>query len=227
MNVKGLGEIKAVAFDIDGTLYPQWKIHLSAVFNYACHIIFYLYYGLVRNEMHRMDRMENFRAVQAEKMAAFMHCSAQEAESKLNAVVYDGLKKNFEKISCYKDVPETFRKFKEAGFKLALLSDFPPEQKGEIWGIKSYCDVILGTEFLGALKPAPYSFLETAKQLGVKPEQVLYVGNSIKYDVEGARRAGMKSAYLLTGWRKLFRCRVKSADICFSSYRQLQNIMLK
>ncbi|MFC2603396.1 MAG: HAD family hydrolase, partial [Treponema sp.] len=89
------------------------------------------------------------------------------------------------------------------------------------------CDVILGTEFLGALKPAPYSFLETAKQLGVKPEQVLYVGNSIKYDVAGARRAGMKSAYLLTGWRKLFRCRVKSADICFSSYRQLQNIMLK
>ena len=125
MNVEGLGEIKAVAFDIDGTLYPQWKIHLSAVFSYACHIIFYLYYGLVRNEMHRIDRVENFRAVQAEKMAAFMHCSAQEAESKLNAVVYDGLKKNFEKIPCYKDVPETFIKFKEAGLKLALLSDFP------------------------------------------------------------------------------------------------------
>ena len=220
MNVKGLGEIKAVAFDIDGTLYPQWKIHLSAVFNYACHIIFYLYYGLVRNEMHRMERVENFRVVQAEKMAAFMRCSAREAESKLNAVVYDGLKKNFEKIPCYKDVPETFMKFREAGFKLALLSDFPPEQKGEIWGIKPYCDVILGTEFLGALKPDPYPFLETAKRLGVKPEEVLYVGNSIKY-------AGMKSAYLLTGWRKLFRSRVKGADICFSSYRQLQNIVLQ
>ncbi|MFC2330022.1 MAG: HAD family hydrolase [Treponema sp.] len=227
MNVKGLGEIKAVAFDIDGTLYPQWKIHLSAVFNYACHIIFYLYYGLVRNEMHRMERVENFRVVQAEKMAAFMRCSAREAESKLNAVVYDGLKKNFEKIPCYKDVPETFMKFREAGFKLALLSDFPPEQKGEIWGIKPYCDVILGTEFLGALKPDPYPFLETAKRLGVKPEEVLYVGNSIKYDVTGSRRAGMKSAYLLTGWRKLFRSRVKGADICFSSYRQLQNIVLQ
>ena len=70
----------------------------------------------------------------------------QKAEEKLNKIVYHGLEKYFKRISCYKNCVETVKKFKEAGFKIALLSDFPPEQKGEIWGIKKYCDVMLGTE---------------------------------------------------------------------------------
>ncbi len=227
LNVKGLGEIKAVAFDIDGTLYPERCLHLSAAPHYLRHIVFFVYYGLVRSKMHRLDCAVDFRSVQAQQMARFLHSSAQEAEEKLNAIVYDGLKKNFEKIQCYKGVPETFAALKHAGLKIALLSDFPPEQKGEIWGLKPYCDVILGSEFLGALKPAAYPFLETAKRLGVAPEHVLYVGNSIKYDVAGSRRAGMKSACLLTGVRALLRLPVKGADICFTSYRQLQNILLE
>ncbi len=226
LNVKGLGEIKAVAFDIDGTLYPQWKIHLSACLHYFSHPLFFLHYGLVRNSLHGAERLENFRAEQAERMAHRMGCLPAEAELRLNAIVYDGLKKNFDRIACYKDVPETFRKFKEAGLKIALLSDFPPEQKGAIWGIKPYCDVILGTEFLGALKPSAYSFVEMARQLETLPEEILYVGNSARYDVAGARRAGMKSAYLLSGFRKLFNIPLKESDISFSNYRQLQDIVL-
>ena len=227
MNVKGLGEIQAVAFDIDGTLYPECALHLRAAPHYLRYIAFFMYFGIVRSKMHRRNAVQNFRKAQAEEMARFLHSSTEDAERKLNAIVYDGLKKNFEKIRCYKDVPETFAALKRAGLKIALLSDFPPEQKGEIWGLKPYCDVILGSEFLGALKPSAHPFLETAKRLGVAPEHILYVGNSIKYDVAGSRRAGMKCAYLLTGLRALFRLRVKDADICFTSYRQLQDIMLE
>ena len=226
MNIKGLGEIEAIGFDIDGTLYAQWRLTARALLRYVANGIFFLHYGLVRNEMHRLPQTDSFSQIQAEKMAKRMKCSPEEAYSRMDRIVYTGLEPYFEKVKCYPNIEETFRKFKEAGLKLALLSDFPPEQKGEIWGVKKYCDVVLGTEKLGALKPDPYSFLKMAEALDVSPEKILYVGNSKKYDVRGAHNAGMKCAYLLPLWRKIFNKPLKEADISFSTYRQLQEIVL-
>ena len=227
MFIKDLGEIEAVAFDIDGTLYSSWHLTMKALPYYACHSLFFLKYGLVRNEMHKMPASENFRQVQAEKMARYLHCTPERAEELLEKKIYEYLKKYFRRISCFEHVPETFDKFKEAGLKLALLSDFPPEQKEDIWGVREKCDVVLGTEAVGALKPDSHSFIELSKALGVPPEKILYVGNSVKYDVIGAKNAGMKTAFILTGLRKLFRIPLKMADISFTNYRQLQKIVLE
>mgnify|MGYP006342649963 FL=1 len=227
MSIKNLGEIEAIAFDIDGTLYPQNSIHWRAIFHYIIHNYFFLHYGIVRSKLHKMNRLEDLNDTQAELMAKGLLCSKEVAKEKLRKIVYDGLKKYFKRIKCYDNVPETFEKFKNAGFKLALLSDFPPEQKGEIWGVKKYCDVVLGTEQLGALKPDPYSFLEMAKMLNVEPSKILYVGNSKKYDVEGSHNAGMKCAYLVPFRKRLFKKFIKEPEICFSNYRQLQDIVLQ
>ncbi len=227
INVKNVGEIEAVAFDIDGTLYPQWKLHIRAIFNYVFHCIFYLHYGIVRSKMHGIKPAANFMDLQAQKMAERVRKSPEEVQKKLDRIVYKGLAPYFNHIPCYKNVPETFKKLKEAGLKIALLSDFPPEQKGEIWGIKKYCDVILGTEALGALKPDSYSFIKMAEQLGVEPSKILYVGNSYKYDVVGAHNAGMKTAYLLPLRYRLFKKQIKDSEICFSNYRQFMDIVLK
>ncbi|MBQ5472709.1 MAG: HAD family hydrolase [Treponema sp.] len=227
MNVNGLGEIKAVAFDIDGTLYAPWRLNIRAIFRYVRHGIFFLHYGLVRNKLHGKEVVSNFFDLQAEHMANSMRTSKEHAHKKLNDIVYKGMEKYFARIKCFPNVPETFKKFKEAGFKIGLLSDFPPEQKGDIWGVKQYCDVILGTEELGALKPSPYSFIKMAEMLGVEPSEILYVGNSRSKDVVGSKKAGMKSAYLLSGFRKIFNLPIKEADISFSNYRQLQEIVLK
>ncbi len=227
MLVKNLGEIEAIAFDIDGTLYPSWSLTIRALPYYARHCIFFLKYGLVRNEMHRIFTKSDFREIQAELMGRRLRCDAEEAERRLEKVVYDYLKRYFLRIPCFPGVLEAFEAFKKAGFKLALLSDFPPEQKGEIWGVKKYCDAVLGTEAIGVLKPAPHSFLRLSEILCVPPEKILYVGNSIKYDVRGAKNAGMKSAFIRTGFRKLFHLDAKEADICFSNYRQLKEIVLE
>ncbi len=227
MEVKNLGDIEAIAFDIDGTLYAQWQLTIRAIFRYLSHGVFFLHYGIVRHHMHGIEPLDDFYKVQAQKMAERLKSTSEDAEKRLDEIVYSGLKKYFTRIPCYNGVPEAFKAFKEAGFKLALLSDFPPDQKGDIWGVRPYCDVILGTEALGALKPEPYSFLEMAKQLGVAPEKILYVGNSKKYDVQGAMASGMKSAYLLPWWRRIFNKKIKGPDICFSSYRQLQDIVLQ
>jgi len=228
LNVKNLGDIEAIAFDIDGTLYAQWRIHLISWVHYVRHCIFFLHYGLVRKELHGMEPSLEFRKIQAQKMALRLGCSEETAEEKLNKIVYNGLEKYFKRIPCYKECVESIKEFKEAGFKIALLSDFPPEQKGDIWGIKQYCDVILGTEALGALKPDPYSFIKMAEQLNVAPAKILFVGNSRKYDVKGSKAAGMKTAYLLAWRYRIFKfLKVKDADVTFSKYRQLRDYILK
>lgn len=227
MFIEGIGEIEAVAFDIDGTLYPQWRLTVRAIFKYIYHCFFFLFYGIVRCKMHKLPPVENFRQLQAEKMAKWLCCTPEKAEKQLNKIVYDGLAPFFQKFSCYDNVPHFFAALKENGFKIGILSDFPPEQKGDIWGCKKYCDVVLGTEQLGALKPDAYSFLKLAESLNVECEKILYVGNSIKYDVKGAKNAKMKSAYLLSTWRKIFKKPLKQADFCFSNYRQFEKFMIK
>ena len=69
--------------------------------------------------------------------------------------------------------------------------------------------------------------MKMADELGVEPSRILYVGNSLKYDVRGSHNAGMKCAYLLPFWRRIFNKPLKEAEISFSNYRQLLNIVLE
>ena len=124
------------------------------------------------------------------------------------------------KIAPYPFAKETIEAFHAAGLKIGLLSDFPPEQKGDVWGIAPYCAVILGSEKLGALKPSPVVFEALRDALGVEAGEILYVGNSLRSDIIGAHNAGMKTAWLS-------KKSAPEADFCFTSYRQLKNYVLK
>ena len=219
--------ITAIAFDIDGTLYASHSLYCRIIPHFLKHLRFYLKYNKVRKLLHHTAPLAHFYEYQARNLARLTGDSSEVAAQKIKSMVYDGMKPYFDKIKCFDYVPEAFQKFKEAGLKVAILSDFPPEQKGEIWGVKQYCDVILGSEEAGALKPSKYPFGILAQKLGVNPEQILYVGNSVKYDVEGAKNAGMKTAYILPWWRRVLGLSLPGADISFSSYRQLVDIVLK
>ena len=107
------------------------------------------------------------------------------------------------------------------GYKIGLLSDFPPEQKGAIWGVKDMCDVVLGSEEAGALKPDSTPFLRLAKEFNLPPEQILYVGNNHKYDIQGAHNIGMKTAWLILPHEGLFGKKSKIADFTFWHYDQI------
>jgi putative hydrolase of the HAD superfamily len=222
-----MAEIKAVAFDIDGTLYADWRLYIRIVFYFIKHFSFFTKYNKVRHILHQSAPLADFYEYQARLLAKIMYTTPEHAKDEIEKVCYEGLKPYFVKIKPYKQVYETVCAFKSAGLKIAILSDFPPEQKGRVWGIRSLCDVCLGTEEVGALKPSPYPFGILAQQLNLKPEEILYVGNSIKYDVRGANNAKMKSAYKMNFMHRLFNRPCKEADISFKTYRQLRNNVLQ
>lgn len=222
-----LEDIKAVAFDIDGTLYPASSLNIRLIPYVIRHLRFYLHYYKVRKIMHRTAPLSDFYEYQARLLAEELKCSNSEAKNKIQDIVYDGLKGYFKKIKPFKFVQETFQLLKDKGYKIALLSDFPPEQKGDVWGLASFCDLVIGSEQIGALKPSKYSFGVLSLELGLEPNQILYVGNSIKYDLIGAKNAGMKTAIIASKLKKIFNKQLRQADIIFSNYRQFMNILLK
>ena len=221
-----LQNIKVIAFDIDGTLYPSFSLYRRLVFYVLKNLRFYIHFNRVRNIMHKTGPLPDFYEYQGRLLAEELHCTVEEAKEKIQKIVYGGLTPFFEKISTFKDVEESFIRFKEAGYKIAVLSDFPPSQKGTFWNLGKYCDLICGSEEIGALKPSKYPFGVLAQKMGVTPEEVLYVGNSFKYDVCGSKNAGMMSAWIIPWWKKILKSKKKSADINFSTYRQLIKFVL-
>ena len=148
------------------------------------------------------------------------------ARDMIETIVYKGMIPYLKAVKPYAHIRETIQSFKDRGYKLAILSDFPPDQKGDIWGTRELFDVVCGSEELGALKPSKFTFGSLAIKLGLPTESILYVGNSIPSDVEGAAAAGMKTAYILPFWRSLLGIPLKEADISFKNYRQLERTVL-
>lgn len=219
--------IKAVAFDIDGTLYADWRLYLRMVPYFFKHLSFFIMYKKVRKMLHKNPPVPNFFEYQADLFAKVAHISSDEAFDCIQRIVYQGLQPFFKKIKPYAGLEEALKTFKNNGLKLALLSDFPPEQKGDLWGLRHYFLHCLGTEKCGALKPSAHSFQILAEKLELHPSQILYVGNSIFSDIRGAKNVGMRAAYIMPLWRKILRKKLKISDICFNNYRQLCKIVLQ
>lgn len=98
-------------------------------------------------------------------------------------------------VRLYDDTLDTLERLKGKGVKLGLLTDVPygmPDTfvDNDIVAIREYFDVILTSVDAGWRKPDPRGFLMLADRLGVKPEEMAYVGNEPK-DVQGAKNAGM------------------------------------
>lgn len=220
MNTIDISQIKAVAFDIDGTLYRTWRFNLRLFPYFLSHLCFFAKYGLARKALRIDSNKTDFIKAQSEDMAKRLHCTPEEANKRLEKIVYTGIEKYFVNLPPCEGAVEFIKQLKEAGYKIGILSDFPPEQKGNIWGIKDLCDVCLGTETTGALKPSTIPFIALSKQLQVEPEQILYVGNSHKYDVIGANNAGMKTAWITTSKNK----KSDIADITFVHYKELYKL---
>ena len=220
-------DIQAVAFDIDGTLYPSWKLFIRMPIYILKNFRVYLNFNKARDKMHRTAPLADFYEYQARIFAELSSIEGPVAKKLINDVCYDGINHFFKKIKPFPHAYDCIKAMKDSGLKIGILSDFPPDQKGDIWGIRELCDVCIGSEESGALKPSIYPFGILSQKLGVPADKILYVGNSIRYDIRGASKAGMKTAYILTGFKKLFNRKLEEADISFKNYRQLQKIVLE
>ncbi len=63
-------------------------------------------------------------------------------------------------------------------------------------GLAGHFDVRIAAHQLGTVKPDPAIFLAACEALGVPPEEVAYVGDDLRLDVEGAQKAGLTGLWM-------------------------------
>jgi len=102
-----------------------------------------------------------------------------------------------EHVELRPETPQVVRAL--ADYKLGLITNGPSEvQWGKIrrLGIEPWFAGIIVSGDLGIEKPDRAIFTEMLRILDVRPEEALYVGDSLYYDVQGAKRAGLWAAWL-------------------------------
>jgi putative hydrolase of the HAD superfamily len=209
-------DIKAVAFDLDGTLYPDKYVYIRSIPLFMRYPRVVYFFNKMRKAVRKLDKIENFRQTQGSILAGYMGVSPDRALQLMDSVIYDKWKKYFSHMRLFPFVRETLEALKRNGYKLALLSDYPIETKLSILGIESIWDYSVSSETLNCLKPHPEPFNHIQRKLELPAESILYVGDRYAYDIIGAKNAGMKAGHFT---KKKIAGSI--ADITFSDYRDL------
>jgi putative hydrolase of the HAD superfamily len=221
--------IEGVAFDLDGTLYPNYRFNVKLLPFILKEWRLLSAFGKARKIIRREQEISpapriNFYEYQADKTAKILNVEPKPMQEKIERLIYKGWEPLFKKVRLYESSIETLAALRKAGYKLGLMSDFPPETKLEYLGLSGIWDTVLCSENFGVIKPHSLPFTELASAMSLPCEKILYVGNSYSYDVVGAARVGMKTAWIKN---TSFPVNKKPApDFIFSNYRQLYDFMV-
>ncbi|MBR4987379.1 MAG: HAD family hydrolase [Methanocorpusculum sp.] len=110
-------------------------------------------------------------------------------------------------LSAYDGVHELLTELKADGYKLGIVTDaysYGAEKRLEVTGLSDYFDVVVSYDMTGYKKPHHDPFEYALSLLECAPHDVLYVGDSIRRDVEPASAVGMTPVYAKYGDRNFF-----------------------
>jgi putative hydrolase of the HAD superfamily len=188
--------LKAIAFDIDGTLYPNRSMYLRSIPFALRNIRLMKVFSRVRKELRTIRPIQDFYETQARYVADALGQPYQTTRERIDRLIYGEWEKVLHSVRLYGGVREFVTRLERRDVKIGVMSDFPVQNKLDILGMSGLWHAEVSAEATGYLKPAAEPFIVLSRQLGVAPEETLYVGNSYHYDVVGASRAGMYTAHL-------------------------------
>lgn len=103
-------------------------------------------------------------------------------------------------VDIFPDVILTLDMLKGKGIKTGIISNGYEEEIHEICemvDIEAYFDIIIGVDTIKRRKPDPEIFMHALERISVKPQEAIYVGNSMEYDYYGAERVGMHPFFIV------------------------------
>ncbi len=210
--------LQAVAFDLDGTLYPYTSVILRAIPYFLSHLRLTVQFSKVRKRLRKERPISDFYVRQSEMLADFMGISAGESSKIIQTLIYGSWGDVLRGVKPFPAVKETLLDLKNRNLKLGVLSDFPVVDKLRILGLEGMWDYTNSSESVGYLKPNPEPFYHLAASLDIEPELIMFIGDDYTLDIEGASRIGMKTAHFSRR-----PAAASKADITFSDYTRLIN----
>ncbi len=223
-------DIKAVCFDIDGTLYDKKALDLILVKTSLFHLPFALKYLSMRSRIRKEDGYNDFSASSSldfkKREMKIMYPNKNKDISwfidKEKRVFHDKWEKDFLHVSAFADMNSVLREIASV-VPVALLSDFPIGSKLKAFNIEDVASYVVSSEDIGRLKPSRLPFRILYEHFNLNPNDMLYVGDSEKKDVLGAKNAGMHSMLITKNKNKAKESR---ADLVVSSFSEMRKVLL-
>ena len=210
----------AVIFDLDGTLLNTLG-DLRAATNHALEVR-----GL---PPHSMEEIRQFigngirllicRAMPEGTPEAEIEAALDDFKAYYAAHIHD-------RTVPYDGIPQLLTALRKRGIKVAVLSnkiDSASQQLIEYF-FPGKTDVVFGEHVGVPRKPDPTSCRMVMQQLGVQPEQVLYVGDS-GTDMQTAKNAGLYAVGVTWGFRSKEVLLENGADVLVHRPEQILQIL--
>jgi putative hydrolase of the HAD superfamily len=194
---------KAILFDLDDTLWPiapviaQAEVTLHAWLaehapkvaqQFSIEVLRARRMALLEQHPHLHFNLARLRRMGLE--AAF-------AEAGEDAAHIEGAMRHFAQarnaVTPYDDVLPGLLKLKE---KLVLGTVTNGNADLEVVGLAHHFKISLAACDFGTAKPDPAIFRAACDALGVAPQETVYVGDDLKFDVEGAQKAGLRAVWM-------------------------------
>jgi FMN phosphatase YigB (HAD superfamily) len=204
----GSARLRAIIFDIDGTLYHQGALRREMALR--------LLRGHAGHPIRGLRTLRILRAYRrAQELLRLEKASSDLAEAQIRLTCErTGLERPVvaacvaqwieqEPLLCLKQfirpgLLDFVKGCRARGLRLGALSDYPAEAKLQALDLRELFDVVLCAQssLIGVFKPHPLGLKRTLEQLGASAGETLYVGDRVEVDAAAAAAAGIACAII-------------------------------
>ncbi|WP_062047578.1 HAD family hydrolase [Bacillus sp. JCM 19034] len=215
--------IKAVLFDLDGTLLNRDESVKRFIDNQYERLNKWV--GHIKKEKYISRFIELDKRGYVWKDKVYQQLTQ---EFHISGITWGGLLQDYISEYKYNCVPfdkliQMLEELKSRNFLLGMITNgYGQFQMDNIkaLGIEEHFDVILVSEWEGIKKPDPKIFKRALEQINVSPKQSVFVGDHPKNDVKAAQNVGMRGI-----WKKDFQWGNVQADFTVSDLAELPLII--
>jgi phosphoglycolate phosphatase len=195
-----LAEVRAVGFDLDGTLIDTLPDLASALNGMLAR----LHHAQLSEEKIRMLVGDGAESLVERALAAGRRPHTPEPSAREALTLFKGIyaARMFSRSRLYPGVVPTLQVLAGAGLSLCCITNKDETLAQPLMreaGLEGYFAFTIGTRTREDRKPGPAMLLRACARLGIEAPEMLYVGDST-VDIEAARAAGCRAVAVSYGY---------------------------
>jgi FMN phosphatase YigB (HAD superfamily) len=196
MSVAPARPVRAVSFDLDGTLYRARPVHVRFLLRNFMYARTIRVARAVRDELRTVefDDGDAFFREEATRVAERLDSDVSTVRTRIDGLFGEALCRTLRAVGPRVDARAALTSLVDAGVQIAVISDYRVSDKLAALGLDDLpWSALVAGECIGALKPQARPFLEAARLLRLTPDDMVHIGDRADTDGVGAARAGMRA----------------------------------